>query len=91
MANANKISKIIALDEPTTNLDQDNIQALAKSLHAIIEARKSQANFQLIIITHDEEFLKHMGCSDFTEYYYRVSRDDKQKSTIERQSITDIL
>ncbi|TVY34061.1 DNA repair protein RAD50 [Lachnellula subtilissima] len=82
---------IIALDEPTTNLDQDNIQALAKALHGIIEARKHQANFQLIIITHDEEFLKHVHCNDFTEHYYRVSRDDRQKSVIERQPITDIM
>jgi len=32
-----------------------------------------------------------MNCSDFTEYYYRVSRDEKQKSVIERQPIMDIL
>ncbi|TVY56977.1 DNA repair protein RAD50 [Lachnellula cervina] len=87
---ANK-NKIIALDEPTTNLDQDNIQALAKALHGIIEARKHQANFQLIIITHDEEFLRHMHCNDFTEHYYRVSRDDRQKSVIEWQPITDLM
>ncbi|TVY64197.1 DNA repair protein RAD50, partial [Lachnellula suecica] len=82
---------VIALDEPTTNLDQDNIKALATSLHDIIQARKHQANFQLIVITHDEEFLKAMNCSEFTEYYYRVSRDEKQKSMIEQQSITEFF
>merc|ERR1712144_142023 len=41
---------VIALDEPTTNLDQDNIKALAVSLHKIIESRRHQPNFQLIII-----------------------------------------
>ncbi|KFH41819.1 DNA repair protein-like protein [Hapsidospora chrysogenum ATCC 11550] len=51
---------LIALDEPTTNLDRDNIKSLAESLHMIIKARQAQSNFQLIVITHDEEFLRHM-------------------------------
>ena len=81
---------LIALDEPTTNLDRDNIRALATSLHDIIRARQEQANFQLIVITHDEEFLRHMQCGDFSDYYYRVSRNDEQKSIIERQSIAQV-
>ncbi|KAF4635009.1 hypothetical protein G7Y89_g3087 [Cudoniella acicularis] len=82
---------IIALDEPTTNLDQDNIKALAESLHSIIKARQSQANFQLIIITHDENFLTEMKARDFCETYYRVSRNDKQKSIIERQNLDYLM
>ena len=31
---------LIALDEPTTNLDRDNIQSLAESLHDIIKIRR---------------------------------------------------
>ncbi|KAI0881202.1 uncharacterized protein GGS22DRAFT_196992 [Annulohypoxylon maeteangense] len=82
---------LIALDEPTTNLDRDNIRSLAESLHAIIQNRKAQANFQLIVITHDEEFLRHMRCSDFCDYFYRVKRDDKQNSMIERESISTVI
>lgn len=82
---------LIALDEPTTNLDRDNIRSLAESLHDIIRARQQQANFQLIVITHDEEFLKFMKCADFCDDYYRVSRDDRQKSRIEKQSIGLVL
>ena len=82
---------LIALDEPTTNLDTDNIRALAQSLHDIIKARQQQSNLQLIVITHDEEFLKHMQCGDFCDYYYRVSRNERQKSVIERQSIAEVL
>jgi DNA repair protein RAD50 len=82
---------LIALDEPTTNLDRDNIRSLAESLHDIIKHRQQQANFQLIVITHDEEFLRHMQCGDFCDYYYRVSRNERQKSIIERQSITEVL
>ncbi|KAK2738759.1 DNA repair protein rad50 [Myotisia sp. PD_48] len=82
---------LIALDEPTTNLDRDNIRSLAESLHDIINTRRQQANFQLIVITHDEEFLRHMQCGDFCDYYYRVSRNERQKSVIERQSIAEVL
>ncbi|PKS08252.1 hypothetical protein jhhlp_005195 [Lomentospora prolificans] len=82
---------LIALDEPTTNLDRDNIKSLAESLHAIIKARQAQSNFQLIVITHDEEFLRHMRCSDFCDTFYRVRRDDRQNSVISRESITRVL
>ncbi|KAL9600460.1 MAG: hypothetical protein Q9179_003206 [Wetmoreana sp. 5 TL-2023] len=82
---------LIALDEPTTNLDRDNIRSLAESLHDIIRARQQQSNFQLIVITHDEEFLRYMKCSDFCDTYFRISRTDRQKSRIERQSITDVV
>lgn len=81
---------LIALDEPTTNLDRDNIRSLAESLHEIIRTRQQQANFQLIVITHDEDFLRHMQCGDFCDYYYRVSRNERQKSIIERQSIAEV-
>lgn len=82
---------VFALDEPTTNLDRDNIEALAKSLNGIIKSRQSQSNFQLIVITHDEEFLRHMQCGDFADYYYRVSRNSSAKSIIERQSIAAVI
>ena len=82
---------LIALDEPTTNLDRDNIHSLADSLHDIISVRRQQSNFQLIVITHDEDFLKAMKCADFCDYYYRVSRNDRQMSIIERQSIAAVM
>lgn len=36
---------ILALDEPTTNLDQENIEGLAQALMDIIEMRKNAGNF----------------------------------------------
>jgi DNA repair protein RAD50 len=81
---------LIALDEPTTNLDSDNIRSLAENLHKIIRDRQGQRNFQLIIITHDEEFLRHMRCSDFCDTFYRVKRDASQNSIIRSESITTI-
>ncbi|KAK4689016.1 DNA repair protein RAD50, partial [Tremellales sp. Uapishka_1] len=78
---------VLALDEPTTNLDQENINALAEALAEIIRERRRQANFQLIVITHDEGFLQRLAGHDVLEYYWRVSRDASQKSVLERQLI----
>ena len=82
---------LIALDEPTTNLDSDNIKSLAESLHEIIKFRRQQSNFQLIVITHDEEFLRYMKCADFCDDYWRIYRSDRQKSIIERCSIAGMI
>lgn len=81
---------LIALDEPTTNLDSDNIESLARSLGNIIDARSGQKNFQLIVITHDEKFLTHMAASKHTDHFYRVSRNVRQKSCIEWCPISQI-
>ncbi|KAJ3356047.1 DNA repair protein rad50 [Entophlyctis luteolus] len=78
---------ILALDEPTTNLDRDNSEALAESLSNIIKLRRAQKNFQLIIITHDEEFMAQIGHHEYADFYWRVSKDALQHSTIERQNI----
>lgn len=45
---------ILALDEPTTNLDEANSASLADALRQIMAQRAAQANFQLVVITHDE-------------------------------------
>lgn len=81
---------MIALDEPTTNLDDENIESLAKSLHEIIKERSVQRNFQLIIITHDEKFLRCMNAVDFTDHYYKVIRDERLNSTINKVSIATV-
>ncbi|GMF99870.1 unnamed protein product [[Candida] boidinii] len=81
---------MITLDEPTTNLDDDNIESLARALSSIISLRKFQRNFQLIVITHDEKFLRYMNAIQFTDHYYRIKRDERQKSEINRVNITSI-
>lgn len=81
---------LIALDEPTTNLDADNIESLAKALNSIISTRRAQKNFQLIVITHDEKFLLHMNASSYTDHFYQVSRNEHQRSTIDWVPISRI-
>ncbi|CAN8063542.1 unnamed protein product [Agarophyton chilense] len=66
---------ILALDEPTTNLDRENIESLACALRAIIENRRQQRSFQLLLITHDQEFIDMIGARDFCNDYYRVFKD----------------
>ncbi|MED6186718.1 DNA repair protein rad50 [Stylosanthes scabra] len=80
---------ILALDEPTTNLDGPNAESLAAALLRIMEDRKGQENFQLIVITHDERFAQLIGQRQHAEKYYRVSKDDLQHSIIECQEIFD--
>jgi len=71
----------MTLDEPTTNLDYANKRGLAIALAQIIANRSAQQNFQLVIITHDEDFVSlmknemstHTGF-DMPERYFQVSR-----------------
>lgn len=72
---------ILALDEPTTNLDQKNIQALCEALNKIIEERESIGNFMLLVITHDEEFVRVL---QNVEDFFKLSRDPNGRSRIER-------
>ncbi|XP_010927015.1 DNA repair protein RAD50 isoform X1 [Elaeis guineensis] len=80
---------ILALDEPTTNLDGPNAESLAAALLRIMEDRKGQENFQLIVITHDERFAQLIGQRQHAERYYRVTKDEHQHSIIEAQEIFD--
>ena len=80
---------VLALDEPTTNLDEANIKAFAAALSRIIEKRSIQQNFQLIIITHDEVFADLIGKRGFCDFQYRVAKDPYSlTSTIRREPIT---
>ncbi|KAJ9527263.1 hypothetical protein QJQ45_025527 [Haematococcus lacustris] len=78
---------ILALDEPTTNLDRENSASLAEALRAIMLARKEQENFQLIVITHDEAFAHQIGTREHADYLWRVTKDDAQHSHLEREEI----
>merc|ERR1712194_167418 len=73
---------VMALDEPTTNLDFENKRGLAMALSQIIVSRAAQSNFQLVVITHDEDFVSVMkqelsSQTSFSmpERYYQVSRE----------------
>ncbi len=74
---------VMALDEPTTNLDYENKRGLAIALAQIIASRAAQSNFQLVVITHDEDFVSMMKNElssqtgfNMPERYYQVSREE---------------
>ncbi|XP_017837172.1 DNA repair protein RAD50 [Drosophila busckii] len=77
---------VLALDEPTTNLDRDNIISLCDALNRVVENRQSMANFMLIIITHDEYFISSLGR---ITNYHRVLRNSECKSCIQKVRVDD--
>lgn len=77
---------ILALDEPTTNLDRDNIESLAFTLSRVISRHKGNSGFQLIVITHDEDFVQLLS-RDGPEYFYRLNRNEDGDSVIVRHSV----
>ncbi|XP_028394772.1 DNA repair protein RAD50-like [Dendronephthya gigantea] len=81
---------ILTLDEPTTNLDDENIESLASQLSSIVSTRNPQKNFQLVVITHDEHFVDLLSQGDFVEYYYRVAKDEGGISRIYKQSTSGV-
>ena len=120
---------ILALDEPTTNLDRENIESLADalgkwvvllmddivencyvvneltglspflflvdvlfvlllflsgsvmyllcSIFSIITNRSSKRNFQLLVITHDEDFVELLGRSNCVDKFFRVFKNEQ--------------
>ncbi|KAF6779531.1 hypothetical protein AHF37_01022 [Paragonimus kellicotti] len=80
---------VLALDEPTTNLDRENIESLAYALVEIIKNRRQQKNFQLIVITHDEDFVELLGRSDYVENFFLLSRNTQGLSEIRKVPIED--
>ena len=92
----------LVLDEPTVNLDRENMTGLADAMAQIIQARSSQSNFQLVLITHDENFVTMMkeqlsvqaGFS-MPEKYFEVHReeasDGKYYSKIDAVSWDELL
>uniref|UniRef100_A0A8C9FU38 Zinc-hook domain-containing protein n=1 Tax=Pavo cristatus TaxID=9049 RepID=A0A8C9FU38_PAVCR len=81
---------ILALDEPTTNLDRENIESLALALVEIIKSRSRQRNFQLLVITHDEDFVELLGRSEYVETFYRIKKNIDQCSEIMKCSVSSL-
>lgn len=76
---------ILALDEPTTNLDKESVYSFATAIKELMSTHNRFKNFQIIIITHDDEFLSCLD--DENEFYYRVEQNSQGYSTIKMLSI----
>lgn len=75
---------IMTLDEPTVSLDKENVRSLAESLQILMQERRN-TNFQLVVITHDEDFVQRLGRSEFVDFYYKVSKDSHGNSIITQE------
>ncbi|EUD66326.1 DNA repair protein RAD50 [Plasmodium inui San Antonio 1] len=75
---------ILALDEPTTNLDKSNSKNLASLIANIVDLRKDSSAFQLILITHDTHFVDVLSQYGLTNCFYRVRKNSLGYSTIVR-------
>jgi DNA repair protein RAD50 len=80
---------VLALDEPTTNLDADNAASLAGALRALMDARRGQENFQLVVITHDEAFARAIGTREHAEFMHRLVKDEHQHSKVLKERIEE--
>ena len=59
-------------------------------IYSIIESRSRQRNFQLVIITHDEDFVDLLGRSKYVDHFFRVIKDEQSHSRIYRCPIQEI-
>ncbi|GFQ74070.1 DNA repair protein RAD50 [Trichonephila clavata] len=57
---------------------------------SIVQSRSEQRNFQLIIITHDEDFIELLGRSETVEHFYKVSKDNNAHSKITKLCISKL-
>nr|XP_022912399.1 DNA repair protein RAD50-like [Onthophagus taurus]XP_022912403.1 DNA repair protein RAD50-like [Onthophagus taurus]XP_022912411.1 DNA repair protein RAD50-like [Onthophagus taurus] len=78
---------ILALDEPTTNLDRENVMSLSEALATMINDRKVERNFQLLIITHDEDFVRTLSQVGSIEECLKVKRNNDGLSVVQPQVI----
>lgn len=72
---------ILALDEPTMNLDRENALGLAEMLGKLSSV---WPKLQLIVITHDRDFSAHLLRLSERNEYYRVQR-------IEGSSVLELI
>ena len=79
---------ILALDEPTTNLDESNKDSFARALATIVNERSRQANFQLLLITHDESFIDILSkkLSKSPSCYWKLVRTPRGHSEIHKHN-----
>jgi DNA repair protein RAD50 len=67
---------VIALDEPTTNLDGFNVGNLSDAINLLVDRRRDGGRpFQLIIISHSSLFVNLLMKGGSIDHFYQVKRD----------------
>ena len=70
---------VLALDEPTSNLDERNIKGFKQALGRIVNERKKGRNsgFQLIVVSTDHEFIADLARLTEVPEFFRVKKHDE--------------
>ncbi|XP_011499172.1 PREDICTED: DNA repair protein RAD50 [Ceratosolen solmsi marchali] len=83
---------VLALDEPTTNLDEENSTNLAVTLSKVIQLRSQHhKNFQFIVISHDEKFISHLSNLSGKQMFQELYRNIDGYSLIRRRNMDDFI
>mmetsp|Transcript_1481 Transcript_1481/g.3548 ORF Transcript_1481/g.3548 Transcript_1481/m.3548 type:complete len:1339 (+) Transcript_1481:212-4228(+) len=83
---------ILALDEPTSNLDHHNIDGFTDALSRIVnERRRESAGFQLIVISHDDGFIDSLARATAAPTFFKVAKDkETQASKITSHEVSQL-
>lgn len=84
---------MIALDEPTTNLDEWKVEGMANVISDLIDARRrydvngtlAGREMQMVIITHDERLVNKLTLSCRPDYIYTLGKDEHGISFISKR------
>ncbi len=71
-------------------VSRENIEGLALALAEIASRQAQHRNFQLVVITHDEEFIELLSRSDRLQYYQKVSRNARGLSEIRKMGVSTL-
>uniref|UniRef100_A0A8R1DUJ2 Zinc-hook domain-containing protein n=1 Tax=Caenorhabditis japonica TaxID=281687 RepID=A0A8R1DUJ2_CAEJA len=87
------LCSMIALDEPTTNLDESKVDGMAGVLNDLIEARRGYdengvlrgREMQMVVITHDERLVNKLTIGCRPEYIYCLGKDEHGVSFLSKR------
>ncbi len=57
------------------------------SVTLVLQARREQENFQLIVITHDEHFAKAIGTREHADTMWRITKDVNQHTHVASEPV----
>lgn len=87
------LCSMIALDEPTTNLDEGKVDGMANVLTDLIAARRGYdedgnvrgRDMQMVVITHDERLVNKITLGCRPEYIYCLGKDEHGVSFLSKR------
>ncbi|CAI5452470.1 unnamed protein product [Caenorhabditis angaria] len=87
------LCSMIALDEPTTNLDDSKVEGMAEVLNELIvcregfdeNGRRRGRQMQMVVITHDERLVNLLTLGCRPEYIYCLGKNENGLSNLKKR------